>query len=282
MIKKVSEIRTLPTSAASGLVAHKGWLYIVADDELHLSVLSQTDHNYHQHIPLFAGELPNDHKQRKKQKPDLEALTYIGNLAEYPHGALLAIGSGSRSNRMQAVVIPLQDNGLPQAPERTINLQPFYAQLPFSDINIEGAIIHDNNIYLLQRANKGSGENALIRCNLQELIKGSATPHITSVNLPSANGVQLGFTDACVLPNGNFVFSAVAEDTEDSYNDGACVAAAIGIMNTHGEMLEISILDKAYKIEGLALASADGCSIYAVTDADNPEVAAQMLMVEFV
>src|SRR5271169_2423622 len=41
-----------------------------------------------------------------------------------------------------------------------------------------------------------------------------------------ATGVQ---PVKAALPDGTMVFTAVAEDTDDNYNDGACAGAAVGI-----------------------------------------------------
>jgi hypothetical protein len=280
-------MRTLPVSAASGLVfhqgPHQGWLYVVADDDHHLAVLSLADAAFHHTVRLFDGELPADKKARKKHKPDLEALACLPASERYPHRALLAIGSGSKANRQRAVVIPLNPEGLPAAVERTIDLAPLYAQLPFADLNIEGAVVMGTQLRLLQRGNNGSGENAIIDCNLNDLLNGSATPAITNVPLPCISGVQLGFTDAVALPDGRLLFSAVAEDTGNSYSDGACIGTAIGLLDASGALLHIETLPHPHKIEGLVLAEGNGnwLKVYAVTDADDPAVMASLLQLEW-
>ena len=52
-------------------------------------------------------------------------------------------------------------------------------------------------------------------------------PAIKSVqllDLGAVDGVPLSLTDGAPLPGGEWLFSAVAEDTSDSVADGACVA----------------------------------------------------------
>src|SRR5437868_3033677 len=64
-------------SAASGLVCIGSFMYVVADDELHLGVF-QTEHTEPGRlIRLFDGALPDSKPDRKKQKPDLEALAVL-------------------------------------------------------------------------------------------------------------------------------------------------------------------------------------------------------------
>src|SRR5262245_3621265 len=86
-------------SAASGLARAGSFLYVVADDELHLGVFGAGDTNPGRLIRLLDGELPAAKAERKKQKPDFESLTLLPASAEYPYGAILALGSGSRPNR---------------------------------------------------------------------------------------------------------------------------------------------------------------------------------------
>src|SRR4029453_9088666 len=81
--------RPLHLSAASGLVCLNSFIYVVADDELHLGVFRSTDNSPGNLVGLFPGELPDSEVDRKKQKPDLEALTLLPAFGSYPHGALL-------------------------------------------------------------------------------------------------------------------------------------------------------------------------------------------------
>jgi hypothetical protein len=62
---------------------------------------------------------------------------------------------------------------------------------------------------------------------------------IDRLDLGFIQGVPFCFTDAAALPNGNMVFSAVAEDTADAYRDGFCIGAAIGMIDDSGRLLSI-------------------------------------------
>jgi Family of unknown function (DUF6929) len=91
--------RPLHLSAASGLACLNSFNYVVADDELHLGVFRANSSEPGHLIRLFEGELPACKADRKKQKADFEALTLLPSYGDYPFGALLAFGSGSRPNR---------------------------------------------------------------------------------------------------------------------------------------------------------------------------------------
>src|SRR5262245_52390116 len=62
-------------SAASGLACAGSTIYVVADDELHLGVFDAAGHAPGHLLRLFEGELPMAKAARKRQKPDLEAIT---------------------------------------------------------------------------------------------------------------------------------------------------------------------------------------------------------------
>ena len=83
---------------------------------------------------------------------------------------------------------------------------------------------------------------------------------ITEFALGEVVGVPLGFTDGVALPGGGWIFSAVAEDTGDSYADGACGGSAIGWVSAGGELQRIQAIAGAPKVEGIALAGPAACS----------------------
>ena len=71
------------------------------------------------------------------------------------------------------------------------------------------------------------------------------------------------------------VFTAVAEDTEDTYNDGACLGAAIGIIASDGSLRFLDRLEQCHKVEGVsARVDGDAIRLLLVTDADDPDVPA--------
>ena len=103
---------------------------------------------------------------------------------------------------------------------------------------------------------------------------------IQRLELDELQGVALGFTDGAALADGRWLFSAVAENTADSYNDGACLGAVIGLVEADGQVRRLAQLAGRWKVEGIALA-ADG-NLLLVTDADDPQVAASLLRLPLV
>ncbi len=282
-------------SAASGLVRAGAWLYLVADDEHHLGLLPAGTAVL-QHLPqaplvqlhrILQGDLPPDPKARKKRKPDLEALALLPASPAHPSGALLALGSGSKPNRQRGVVIALDATGRPDGVAQVVDLSVLYTPLrtEFADLNIEGAFIANDCLHLLQRGNKGDVRNACISYPLAPLLAWLAGTHTeppaalrtTQFDLGMVDGVPLGFTDGAALAGGEgWLFSAVAENTDDSYADGECVASAIGWVGADGVLQRMAAVEGAPKVEGIALA---GDRLLMVTDADDPACASRLLAV---
>lgn len=275
-------IRSLPLSAASGLVIHGQRFFVVADDDLHLSMFRLDDADYFQALRLFTGELPVEKKARKAAKPDFEALTLLPAQLAYPHGALLVLGSGSTAQRQRAVLVPFAANDALSDAREVLDWSPLYASLQLADCNIEGALVCGEQLVLLQRGNQQQG-SALVIVALADVLKtaiekNAQSPTIIPVQLPAIDNVPLAFTDGLCLPNGNILFSAVAEVTNDSYNDGACLGAAIGEMTMQGVVLRCERVSGVHKIEGIALAQ--NGQLYAVTDADDPALPASLLLLQ--
>ncbi|MES2675826.1 MAG: hypothetical protein V4660_16420 [Pseudomonadota bacterium] len=294
------EHRHAHMSAASGLVQIDEWIYVVADDENHLGIFNCHNHESGILQRLFSGDLPPTLEERKAEKPDLEVLTLIPVSEKYPQGALLGLGSGSKESRTQGIIIPLDNQGGLQADVEIINLTSLYQQLKkeAGKLNIEGAVIINENIILFQRGNKKSRINASIRLPLeqfyQHVLSSSSEStnykHTTQLNvkiihyeLGEIGGVPLCFTDATPLPNGEIIFTAAAENTSDAYLDGACLGSAIGIINSAGELHSIHSIDKVVKVEGVqAKIVANKIHLLLVTDADDATTAAQLYSAELI
>lgn len=288
----VSAGRPRHLSAASGLVRIGSYIYVIADDEHHLGVFSNDDHRCAGRLlRLRQGTLPLDKTTRKRRKPDFEALVALPPFSTYQHGALLALGSGSKPNRRGAVLLALNADGSTRGPPCPIGLTNWFMRLQreFREVNLEGAFIEGEHISLLQRGNKGSPRNARIRIALAPVLdaiaKGRALPapklvDVTDFRLGAFDGAPLCFTDGAALPAGGFVFTAVAEATEDSYADGDCVGAAIGIIDSDDQLRALWQLEPQLKVEGIeARLMGKGLELTVVTDADRASVPAQLLTV---
>ena len=275
-------------SAASGLVCIGSTAYVVADDELHLGVFSTASPEPGHLIRLFDGALPDAKAERKRQKPDLEALALVPAFQGFPHGALMAFGSGSRQNRGRGALLGLDAGGAVVGSPHELDLSPILGPLrqTFAEVNIEGAVVAGDELRLFQRGNKRHADNAIVCYPLSQVMKRLRQAHADAIepsaihrlNLGLIDGVPFCFTDAAALPNGDMVFCAVAEDTEDAYRDGACLGAAIGIIDNEGHLLSSQRLDRPYKVEGIsARPDGDRLNLLLVTDADDPAIPALLL-----
>ncbi|MDC8012525.1 DUF6929 family protein [Tahibacter soli] len=268
--------------AASGIVVAGRFLYVIADDERYLGVFDPAGQRDGMKVRLFPGDLPDDAAARKARKPDLEALVRLPPFAGYPAGALFAFASGSKPNRQTGVLLGLDDAGALIGAPRAVDLSALYAPLQrrFPALNLEGAAVCGAHLVLLQRASGGHPENATIRFALSEVLHAldttnelrlPALPFETrTIDLGRVDGVPLGFTDAAALPDGRLVFSAVAEGTDDTYNDGACVDAAIGVLGADGCVQTLEFVRPMRKIEGVdARLDGDVIRLLLVSDADD-------------
>jgi hypothetical protein len=266
----LQKIADLDISAASGLVALSDRLCAVADDELFLASYDFAGEPLSR-VPLFAGELPETHAERKAHKPDLEAL------AALPDGRLLAFGSGSTQRRMRgAVVDPLRPGSV-----SAIDLAPLYtalaAQVP--ELNIEGATVHQDRLWLAQRGNGAASVNACIELDLRTaladidrgVLSHAALRGVHAVSLGTLDGVPLGFTDLAAHPRTGLLFTAAAEGGSSTYEDGACAGSVIGTLSLRGEVVRQQRVEQVCKLEGLAVAAGTGAPLvlYVVADPDD-------------
>jgi hypothetical protein len=274
-------------SAASGLVIVQSLLYVVADDELSLAVFPGAGEAPGKLVRYMDGELPVTKRKRKKHKPDLESLVLLPSFGSYPHGALFAMGSGSRSNRRQGVIFALDAQGAIQGAARLIDLSPLLTAVgeKVVDLNIEGALWVQDRFMLLQRGNKGDGRNAVIKLDLSDVLhvlaSGDSVPPMPFetryYDLGDIDGVPLTFTDGAALSDGRIVFTAVAENVADSYADGACLGATAGILSSDGVLQSLDRLDPGVKVEGLDARLEGGrIALTMVSDADDAAIPASL------
>jgi hypothetical protein len=262
----------------------EGNAYVIADDEHHLAVFCRANRFGALHR-IMPGDLPKLKGMRKKRKPDFEALVLLpGAMGMH---ALIAMGSGSRRNRNMAAVMPFDITGDWTAGIRYVDLTPLYEPLRglLGGINIEGAMVMGESFLLLNRGVSGKSPNAVVRYRWRDLVRlmeGSGTTlqpqSIRQYPLPSIAGVVLGFTDGTPLPDGRWLFSAVAENTKSSYADGPCLGSAVGLVSADGDVLSLRRLSSNEKIEGIAArVRAHGIDLCMVTDTDDPKRSAWLL-----
>ncbi|MFL5350912.1 MAG: DUF6929 family protein [Hyalangium sp.] len=281
--------RPAHVSAASGLVAVGPWLYVVADDTLHLAVFPREGNAPGRSVRLFPGELPLEHRARKAAKPDLEALCLLAPFTSCPHGALLAVPSGSTAARQRGALLPLTAEGSLLGETREVDFTALYTQLTreLGPLNIEGAAVSGGRLRLLQRGNGAQGTDALVDLDHERLLRAlegdrtlgpEAVRTVRRWELGHIGGVRLTFTDASPLPDGRIVFTAAAENTRDAYSDGPVTGSAIGVLAPDGSPLFLDAVDAKVKLEGVSAHVERGqVHMLLVADADDPAVPSPLL-----
>lgn len=271
-------------AAASGLVGVGELFYVVADDELHLAAFASHDHaRPGDTFRLFEGELPLEHEERKARKPDLEALAFLPATEAFPSGALLALGSGSTKHRGRGAIVRLNGRGLPEGEPQTLDLQPLYRELEsqVEQVNIEGAAVVGDVLWLFQRGNDARSLNAVVRLPLARILSPFAPVtgqvEVRPLDLGELAGVPLTFTDASPLGDGRVVFTAAAEDSQSAYADGQCMGSAVGLLSAEGALLALEPLHTDEKVEGVqATQVADGIQLMLVSDADDSAIPSRL------
>jgi len=273
-------------AAASGIVNLNSYWIIVADDENHFAYFKEsnklTPGNW---LKIFESDLPLEVKERKKVKPDLEAIVLIDN-------AILMIPSGSKKNRVIGKLVS-SDKKFPQSLKvKTINFKPLYKRLlkEFANLNIEGAAVVKNKFFLAQRGNGEQNKNALIELDYQKVLCGISKScripkycikKIKTLNLGYVDKTKLTMTDICSYDDKHLLFLATAEATEDTYQDGEIKGSLIGLMSTTGKILwRKKIYPSNLKLEGICLKGNDLSTAYLVDDGDNPNKSASLYKVK--
>jgi hypothetical protein len=263
-------VRTLDVSAASGLVSRDGFFHVVADDENARYVFGADGPS--RRIELLPGDLPEKKSLRKKRKADFEILV------DLRERGLLAMGSGSRATRERAVLVDRGER------IRVIDTSPLCACLreAFPELNLEGGALAGDEFVLVQRGNKGERRNALVffaRADLERALASgrfavTRAPRIVDLDLGVEGTVPWACTDLAVLDGGDLLASAVLEDTDDAYKDGACLGSALVRLAPDGALRWHRRLDTASKVEGIAV---QGDAVWLVSDADDRAVPSALL-----
>lgn len=266
-------VRALDLAAASGLVRLGGRSFVVGDDDLALHAYPD-DGGPPLRLPLRPGGLPADPKARKRVKPDLEAL------CRWP-GGLLALGSGSTLARQTGFFVQLSPD-MSLGPARELSLAPLYAALAgrVPGLNVEGAAVRGDDLVLVQRGNGAGNRSALIlldRAAAEAAVAAGAawTPalvrDVVFIDFGAIAGVAYTPTDAAPLPDGGLLLSLAAEDSPDTYADGACLGSALACLDRDLAVRWRTALPGDAKIEGVA-AEPEGewLRVHLVADPDDP------------
>jgi len=274
-------LRSLPVSAASGLVRLGDASYVVADDELTLLVCP--DDGPDRTLALLPGSLPDELRARKAHKPDFEAL------CRWPGDGLLVLGSGSTAARHRACLVRHVLGDMSSAPIEVLDLGPLHAELArhFPALNLEGAAVIDELLLLLQRGNGPGNHSAIVELDLAGAVAattagrpwtGALVQAIRRFELGYRGDTALGFTDASPLPDGSLLYIAAAEASPDTYHDGLVTGAAIGRLDPQRRLQWQVELPGPHKLEGVhAEQHGDLLTLWLVNDPDDRGTPASLL-----
>ncbi|MEK6555462.1 MAG: hypothetical protein AABZ31_09490 [Bdellovibrionota bacterium] len=270
-------------SAASGIVRVDKKYYVVSDDEQFLFSFGLGD-KFLKSDRLLPEDLAGV-KDRKAAKADFESLLHLTAEEWPPYGALVAWPSGSGVNRMRAVTVPFEKNGVLGKPIIS-NILPLAYQIQpeARDLNIEGIIKRDKKIFLFQRGNSKKGGNAIVEMSFANWLKGmksgdwSGKVEYQRIKIGSLSGVNLTFSDVTWTKYGLLALAS-AEDSVSAYADGVVYGTVlVRLVGSSAEIL--AKFDQVTKIEGLtANETANGLELYLVNDADSSSKASQLFRV---
>jgi hypothetical protein len=275
-------IAHLDVAAASGIALWDDALFVLADDELALARYDLQGRRTGD-IALLTGALPEGERERKARKPDFEALVPL------PDGRLLALGSGSTPSRRRGAWVQVAE---PRVSSHPVDLSPLYVCLEreLPELNIEGGAVLGDVLYLSSRGNGARRDNALVRIDwpscaraLEDArgIPADVLRGIDRVPLGDLEGQPLGFTDLTTCA-GLLLFTAAAEASPNTYDDGECAGSAVGVLTPAGEVRDLVVLAPVAKVEGVyATAAGDTLELWLVADPDDRTARAPLMAASY-
>ena len=273
-------------ASASGIAKRGDFVYVVGDDLLQVGVFELAGGSPGVARQVFAGEVPEDPDERKREKPDLEGLTTLPPVEGEPNGGLLGLGSGSSRDRDRGFYWSFAADGSLTGEPRTIELQPVYDAMRGElggEINVEGAAVVGERLWLFHRANEGDAPNTVAEFELGDLsrtlredlvIDPEELAAIRGYDLGTLDGVRLCFSDATALTDSLVCFSASAEGEDD----GDVRGSVVGTIGEDGSVRRLRTIDPRWKVEGVHATIDTGVIDFLfVCDQDDPETPSPLL-----
>jgi hypothetical protein len=232
-------------------------------------------------LPRRGGARQFDaNRHNKHEKYDFESCLVVDD-------ALWLIGSGSTSAReVIAIYRPgrITVHEVPKLYDRFRGMKTFSG----TELNLEGCLRYGAELWFFQRGNGAAAGldqpvDAVAVVDLEAVrrhLVGGPVPEISSIcayDLGTIGGRRLTFTDVSAMPGG-FLYSAAAEDSPNTYDDGVVSGTAIGVDD--GETVRFAPITRGgvpwlVKVEGIATAGRN--RLWAVTDEDDPAKPSRLL-----
>lgn len=251
--------------SGSAISYYEGKFYLVGDDARNIALLDR-DYRSAGAIPLF------DHPEKripKTQKTDFETAVVV-IVQHQPH--LLAIGSASRKEREQVMLVPLQQPDTHLSKFDTAVFTARLARSGIKEVNIEGATLAGEHLVLANRGNNTYRENHLIITGKDYWLHQDSVPlSVLPLTLPADINNFLGVSELCYDPlSDTLLFTLSSEATANAYDDGAIGDSYIAWVNNISQKLGQSVLTldalinlpeadaafKGEKIEGICIEEA--------------------------
>ena len=262
-------------ASASGVAKRGDYVYVIGDEDFGLGVFRFTEPG--------PGTM-RDALTPGEGKADLEALTLLPPFEDHEFGALLGIGSGSGPERDRGFVWALAADGGLHGDAREIDLEPAYSRLRrlAPELNIEGASVMGDRLWLLQRGNTDQGLNLVAELSLADLMDSirhdrkvdcEELEAVRAYDLGDLDGVPLTFSDATPIADQVLAFTASAED-----DDGRIHGSVVGTIDTDGSVQRLRTIDRKWKVEGLYASIDTGVMDFLfVCDQDEPDTPSPLL-----
>jgi hypothetical protein len=273
-------------AAASGISKRGDFVYVVGDDLLQVGVFELSSSEPGTVRRALPGDLPDAADSRKREKPDLEGLTSLPPVEGEPNGGLLGIGSGSSPARDRGFFWSYAADGSLAGEPRTIDLGPVYDVMRSElggRINVEGAAVVADRLWLFHRANEGDAPNTVAEFELGDLSRTLAEDlvvdpgelaDVRGYELGDLEGVPLCFSDATTLTDDLVCFSASAEAADD----GAIHGSVVGTIARDGTVKRLRTIDPRWKVEGVHATIDTGVVDFLfVCDQDDPQTPSPLL-----
>jgi hypothetical protein len=264
-------------SSASGVARRGDYVYVIGDEELSLAVFRLSQPGPGEWRVALDPNPSGD-------KPDLEALTLLPPFEGCPFGALLGLGSGSAAERDRAFAWRLAADGSLEGEPTYLNMEPVYSLLREHDpeLNIEGASVMGDRLWLLHRGNTSRGENLVAELALSDVLDSVREDReidcgelaaVRAYDLGDLDGVPLCFSDATPIADQLLVFTASAEA-----DDGQIRGSVVGTIDTTGDVHRLRTIDRKWKVEGVYASIDTGVMDFLfVCDQDDPDTPSPLL-----